>query len=75
MKTATGQCDCSLSLLTVSEVTARLRLSRSTFYNLVKDGRLRTCKVRNATRIRSDVLEEFIASLPTENAPAEKLQP
>ena len=51
-------------LLTIREVLDRLRVSRSTFYQLVKDQKIPLRKIGGASRIRSDELEAFIQELP-----------
>jgi len=44
-------------LLTVSEVAARLRVSRAVIYGLVKRGDLPSVRVSNAIRVRRDAVE------------------
>ncbi|MFI0257784.1 helix-turn-helix domain-containing protein [Streptomyces sp. NPDC017056] len=55
MTTATDE------LLTVPEVMARLRLSRSTVYDLIRSHRLVSITVGRARRIPLSALREFIA--------------
>ena len=51
-------------LLTIREVLDRLRISRSTFYQLVKEQKIPLRKVGGASRVRSDDLEAYIKNLP-----------
>ncbi|MET7377468.1 helix-turn-helix domain-containing protein [Streptomyces sp. NPDC005526] len=55
MTTATAE------LLTVPEVMARLRLGRSTVYDLIRSRRLVSITVGRARRIPADALRDFIA--------------
>ncbi|MEU7199391.1 helix-turn-helix domain-containing protein [Streptomyces sp. NPDC045470] len=55
MTTATDE------LLTVPEVMARLRLGRSTVYDLIRSHRLVSITVGRARRIPLSALREFIA--------------
>jgi excisionase family DNA binding protein len=48
-------------LLTVEEVSGRLRVSKATVYKLCASGRLAAIRVLNAIRIAPTALEEFIA--------------
>lgn len=48
-------------LLTVPEVMARLRLGRSTVYDLIRSHRLVSITVGRARRIPLSALREFIA--------------
>ena len=55
MTTATPQ------LLTVPEVMARLKLGRSTVYDLIRSRRLVSITVGRARRIPADAVRDFIA--------------
>ncbi|MER6911181.1 helix-turn-helix domain-containing protein [Streptomyces sp. NPDC000594] len=48
-------------LLTVGEVMARLRLSRTTVYDLIRTRRLASIRVGRARRIPAQCIREFIA--------------
>ncbi|MFB8755797.1 helix-turn-helix domain-containing protein [Streptomyces nigra] len=48
-------------LLTVPEVMARLRLGRSTVYDLIRSRRLVSITVGRSRRIPADTLRDFIA--------------
>ena len=54
MTTATAE------LLTVPEVMARLRLGRSTVYDLIRSRRLLSITVGRARRVPADALRDFI---------------
>lgn len=56
-------------LLKVPEALKRLGLARSTFYLLVKEGRIPLRKIGGASRIRSDELDAYIRSLPALELP------
>ncbi|MFC8095235.1 helix-turn-helix domain-containing protein [Streptomyces sp. NPDC057301] len=47
-------------LLTVPEVMARLRLGRSTVYDLIRSRRLTSITVGRARRVPADALRDFI---------------
>ncbi|MFD0007562.1 helix-turn-helix domain-containing protein [Streptomyces sp. NPDC127178] len=47
-------------LLTVPEVMARLRLGRSTVYDLIRSRRLISITVGRARRVPADALRDFI---------------
>jgi excisionase family DNA binding protein len=47
-------------LLTVSEVTARLRVSQAAIYGLVKRGGLPSLRVSNSIRIRRDDVDALV---------------
>ncbi|MEU0244609.1 helix-turn-helix domain-containing protein [Streptomyces sp. NPDC006235] len=47
-------------LLTVPEVMARLRLGRSTVYDLIRSRRLLSITVGRSRRIPADALRDFI---------------
>jgi excisionase family DNA binding protein len=55
MTTATAQ------LLTVPEVMAKLKLGRSTVYDLIRSRRLVSLSVGRARRIPADAVAEFIS--------------
>ncbi|MBZ4320338.1 helix-turn-helix domain-containing protein [Streptomyces huiliensis] len=55
-------------LLTVPEVMARLRLGRSTVYDLIRSGRLRSITVGRCRRIPVSSLRDFIADQIAEAA-------
>ncbi|MGX4691587.1 helix-turn-helix domain-containing protein [Streptomyces sp. JNUCC 63] len=55
MTTATAE------LLTVPEVMARLKLGRSTVYDLIRSRRLVSITVGRSRRIPADALSDFIA--------------
>ncbi|MDX2848501.1 helix-turn-helix domain-containing protein [Actinacidiphila glaucinigra] len=63
MTTATAE------LLTVPEVMARLKLGRSTVYDLIRSRRLVSITIGRARRIPADALRDFIAH-ETEEAAA-----
>ncbi len=50
-----------MRLLTVREVCERLRISRATLYNLVKNGKLRLVKIGGKSLIRDEVIHRLIA--------------
>ncbi|MBW1599007.1 helix-turn-helix domain-containing protein [Streptomyces sp. JJ38] len=54
MTTATAE------LLTVPEVMARLKLGRSTVYDLIRSHRLTSITIGRARRIPADSLHDFI---------------
>ena len=54
MTTATAQ------LLTVPEVMARLKLGRSTVYDLIRSRRLTSITIGRARRIPADAVRDFI---------------
>ncbi|MYX32267.1 MULTISPECIES: helix-turn-helix domain-containing protein [unclassified Streptomyces] len=56
-------------LLTVPEVMARLKLGRSTVYDLIRSRRLVSITIGRARRIPADALRDFIAH-ETEEAAA-----
>lgn len=55
MTTATAE------LLTVPEVMARLKLGRSTVYDLIRSRRLTSITVGRARRVPVDAVRDFIA--------------
>lgn len=52
-------------LITILEACRRLSVSRSHFYNLVADGLITIRKVGTASRVDSNELDAYIATLPT----------
>ncbi|UYQ62684.1 helix-turn-helix domain-containing protein [Streptomyces peucetius] len=54
MTTATDE------LLTVPEVMARLRLGRSTVYDLIRSRRLTSITIGRARRVPADAVRDFI---------------
>jgi len=54
----------AVQLMTISEACRRLEISRSTFYNLVAEGKIPLRKVGGSSRVRSDELDDFIQDLP-----------
>ncbi|MET7643904.1 helix-turn-helix domain-containing protein [Streptomyces sp. NPDC005426] len=56
MTTATAE------LLTVSEVMARLKLGRSTVYDLIRSRRLVSITIGRSRRIPADAVRDFIAN-------------
>jgi excisionase family DNA binding protein len=50
-------------LLTVTEVCARLRISRWTFYRLVQTRQLKTIKIGSARRVPATAISQLIADL------------
>jgi len=51
-------------LLTVAEFKETYRVSHSTFYRQVAEGRLRTIKIGRATRISQEEAERWASELP-----------
>ena len=58
-----------LSLLTIREAIDRLRIGRSTFYQLVQDRKIPLRKIGGASRVRSDDLDAYIQNLPKMDTP------
>lgn len=52
-------------LLRVEEGRQRIRAGRTKFYDLVKQGKIVTCKVGGSTFVKLSELNRFIDSLPT----------
>jgi excisionase family DNA binding protein len=50
----------NMELLTVPEVMARLKLRRSTVYDLIRSRRLISITVGRARRVPADALRDFI---------------
>ncbi len=57
-------------LLTVPEAAAKLGLSRSLFYTLVLEGKVRSVKIGKCRRIPYIALEEYVAHCLTEQKAA-----
>jgi len=57
-------------LLTVAEVCTRLRISRWTFYRLVRTRQLRTVKIGSARRVPTTAVAEFVADLSSRETAA-----
>lgn len=53
-----------IRLLTIREAIDRLKIGRSKFYLEVQAGNLPLRKVGGSSRVRSDELDTYIASLP-----------
>lgn len=49
-------------LLTLPEVLKLLKVSKSTFYRLLKDGNIETYKLKNSTRFGKNSLQAFLTS-------------
>jgi excisionase family DNA binding protein len=47
-------------LLTVREVASRLSVSVRTVWRLIEQGKLRTRRIGNATRVEAEHLDDFI---------------
>ncbi|MFB7532584.1 helix-turn-helix domain-containing protein [Streptomyces sp. NPDC056178] len=62
MTTATAE------LLTVPEVMARLKLGRSTIYDLIRSRRLTSITIGRSRRIPADAVREFIVDQIEETA-------
>jgi excisionase family DNA binding protein len=58
-----------VQLLTIREVLIRLKVSRSTFYQLVKNQEIALRKIGGASRIRSDELDAYVQALPRLQTP------
>ncbi len=50
-------------LFTVMQAAQVLSLGRSTVWQLISDGRIKSVKVGNARRIRREALDAYVASL------------
>jgi excisionase family DNA binding protein len=61
-----------LTLLTIGDAIDRLRIGRSTLYQLIKDGKLPLRKVGGASRVRSDELDAYIQNLPRLDTPEQE---
>lgn len=57
-------------LLTVPEAAAKLGLSRSLFYTLVLEGKVRSIKIGKCRRVPYIALEEYVAHCLTEQQAA-----
>jgi excisionase family DNA binding protein len=51
-------------LLTVSQTAALLGLGQSTIHQMIRDGRLGSCKIGNSRRIPMTEIETFVSGLP-----------
>jgi excisionase family DNA binding protein len=51
-------------LLTVGQTAARLGLGQSTIHQMIRDGRLGSCKIGNSRRIPITESEAFVSGLP-----------
>lgn len=51
------------NLHTINQVCERLSLSRSTFYRLRDEGKLKAVKIGRATRVPESSIEQFINEL------------
>jgi excisionase family DNA binding protein len=51
-------------LLTVSQTAALLGLGQSTIHQMIRDGRLGSCKIGNSRRIPMTHIETFVSGLP-----------
>jgi excisionase family DNA binding protein len=58
-----------MKLLTVREVCERLRISRATFYSLVKKGDLSIVKIGGKSLIAEDVIERLVTRGTRKSAP------
>ncbi len=52
-------------VLTISEVSEILKVSRSTVYRIIKENDLKAIKVRKTIRVKPSDLEEYLAIYPT----------
>jgi excisionase family DNA binding protein len=52
-----------LTLLTINEAAARLRVSRWSVYNLIRSGQLRTIKIGRRRLVPIDALNECLERL------------
>ena len=48
-------------VLTVSELSARLRIGRSSAYRLVKDGMIRSVRIGRTIRVPETAVQEFLS--------------
>ncbi len=53
-----------LQLLTVSQAATLLGIGQSTVHQMIRDGRLGSCKIGNSRRIPLSGIESFISGLP-----------
>jgi excisionase family DNA binding protein len=51
-------------LLTVRQTAALLGLGQSTVHQMIRDGRLGSCKIGNSRRVPMTEIETFISALP-----------
>lgn len=52
-------------LLCIADARAQLNIGNTKFYELVKQGLIEIVKIGSATRVKTDSLDRFIASLPS----------
>ncbi|MEU9576226.1 excisionase family DNA-binding protein [Streptomyces chilikensis] len=53
-------------LYTVDQAAAQLGIGRTTFYELVGEGAIRTVQIRSARRVPADALAEYVTRLDRE---------
>lgn len=58
----------SESLLTINEASERLRIGRSTLYDLIRSKRLRTIKIGSRRLVPASAIDQVVASLMEEAA-------
>ena len=56
------------SVLTVDELAEQLRIGRSSAYQLVNDGQIRSIRVGRAIRIPTDAVDRFLNGEPENGA-------
>ena len=54
-------------LLKLAEVEQRIGMSRASLYRMMRDGSLRSVKVRGARRVPESAVAEFIAALGSDS--------
>lgn len=64
-----GRSTPSPMMLTRSDVAKELRVCIRTVDSLIQSGDLVACKIRGAVRIRSERLEEYVASIEVRRTP------
>jgi len=52
-------------LLRVAEARAQLGIGNTKFYALVKEGLIEVVKIGTSTRVKTESIDRFIASLPS----------
>jgi excisionase family DNA binding protein len=65
-------------MLTVTEIAARLKVSRSTIYNAVEAGILSHYRIglgRGAIRVSEEQLQKFLESTEVEETPSTSVRP
>ena len=55
-------------LLTVTEAAGELRISRARFYELLREGRIRSIHIGSLRRVPADALTEYVAALEADAA-------